>query len=560
MFIEDKVGRRGMRVMFIEMIVEFIDPMQIELLSALARERANCTTYFSVEQEHDVRADLKRIQPHVVALSAKTGGYPITLKYARWAKQNNPNTIVVVGGPHCTFDQSLIEYDDVDIVVAGEADDAWVQLLQNIMAGKSVDDIHNIFSKSNWNSKFKNATQIERWKHMSDRLVDLDKLPYLDREIVYTRVPHIAKFPMRSFMTSRGCPYECTYCFEPKYNEMYRGKGHPYQRYSPERVVEELRYTIERYPTQFIKFYDDIFWIHKHLDQEPWLKEFAKLYGKYIKLPFFLLTRCNILTEDHLKLLKPAGLHSMTMSIESGNDFVRNDVIKRHMSREDIIRAFHLCDKYDIKTFANTILGIPVKPEKLKELKMSAIDMDIQSVLINVEAKVTFGEFTIIYPYAGCHFSDYVEENKWFNIKDFEKLHHSYQSWSPLNCFSQKEKIQQLNLSSLGTVCLAIPWITPWVIKYLMKVRWVWVQKYIYHPMYFIAKGYLMMFKIYPMNLGIANFWHMALRSWKNEVSKRSPGDNLYDDTSTGSAKRDASQGKEPSQEASNQTLVSVPH
>ncbi|MBI1979738.1 MAG: hypothetical protein HYS58_03135, partial [Elusimicrobia bacterium] len=70
---EDKLGLRGMRVMFIEMIVEFIDPMQIELLSALARERANCTTYFSVEQEHDVRADLKRIQPHVVALSAKTG-------------------------------------------------------------------------------------------------------------------------------------------------------------------------------------------------------------------------------------------------------------------------------------------------------------------------------------------------------------------------------------------------------------------------------------------------------------------------------------------------------
>lgn len=519
-----------MRIMFIEMMVEFIDPMHVELLSALARERAGCTTYFSVEQEHDVLADLKRINPHVVALSAKTGGYPTTLKYARWAKKNNPNTIVVVGGPHCTFDQSLIEYDEVDVVVAGEGDDAWVDLLKNIMAGKSIDNINNIFTKSNWNSKFKNASQMERWHHMSDRLSDLDKLPYLDREIVYTRVPHIARFPMRSFMTSRGCVYQCTYCFEPKYNEMYRGKGHPYQRYSPERVVEELRYTIERYPTQFIKFYDDIFWIHKHLDQEPWLIEFAKLYGKYIKLPFFLLTRCNILTEDHLKILKPAGLHSLTMSIEAGNDYVRNEVIKRHMSREDIIRSFHLCDKYGIKTFANTILAIPVRPDILKAQNKTAIDLDIESVFINVEAKVTFGEFTIIYPYAGCHFSEYVEENKWFDKKDFEKLHHSYQSWSPLNCFTKEEKIQQLNLSSLGTVCLVLPWLTPWVMKYFMKVKWEWVQKYIYHSLYFIAKGYLMMFKIYPMSLGVVNFWHMALRAWKNEVNKRSPGENLYDD------------------------------
>ena len=526
---EDKIGLRGLRVMFIEMIVEFIDPMQIELLSALARERANCTTFFSVEQEHDVPADLKRIQPHIVALSAKTGGYTITLKYARWAKQNNPNTIVVVGGPHCTFDQSLIEYEDVDVLVAGEGDDAWPELLQNIMAGKSIDNIHNIFTKNNWDLKFKKANQIERWQHMADRLVDLDKLPYLDREIVYTRIPHIAKFPMRSFMTSRGCPYQCTYCFEPKYNEMYRGKGNAYQRYSPERVIEELRYTIERYPTQFIKFYDDIFWIHKHLDMEPWLTEFAKLYSKYIRLPFFLLTRCNILTEDHLKLLKPAGLHSLTMSIEAGNDYVRNEIIKRHMSREDIIRAFHLCDKYGVKTFANTILGIPVRPEILKQQQKTAISFDIESVLINVEAKVTFGEFTIIYPYAGCDFSDYVEENKWFNTKNFDKLHHSYQSWSPLNCFTSEEKIQQLNLSNLGTVCLALPWLTPWVIKYLMKAKWVWVHKYIYHSLYFIAKGYLLMFKIYPLNLGVKSFWRIALRAWKNEIKKRSPGKNFYD-------------------------------
>src|SRR3989338_9470412 len=93
---------RQMRVMFIEMVVEFIDPMQIELLSALARERAGCSTFFSVEDEHDLAADLRRIRPHIVALSAKTGGYTTTLRYARLAKSIDPHIITVVGGPHIT--------------------------------------------------------------------------------------------------------------------------------------------------------------------------------------------------------------------------------------------------------------------------------------------------------------------------------------------------------------------------------------------------------------------------------------------------------------------------
>ena len=242
--------------MFIEMIVEFMTPCRLSFCLPWPGNAQDAPP-FSVEQEHDVKADLKRIQPHVVALSAKTGGFPITLRKYALGQTEQSQHYRNVGGPHCTFDQSLIEYDEVDVVVAGEADDAWVEILQRIQSNRSYDEVPNVFTKSNWASRFKNATQMERTRHLSNRITDLDRLPFLDREIVYTRVPHIAKFPMRSFMTSRGCPYQCTYCFEPKFNEIYRGKGLPYQRYSPERVVDELRYTIERYPSEFIKFYGD---------------------------------------------------------------------------------------------------------------------------------------------------------------------------------------------------------------------------------------------------------------------------------------------------------------
>ena len=518
------------KVMFIEMMVEFIDPMQIELLSALAI-REGFQTFFTVEQDYDLREELKEIRPDIVALSAKTGGYTTTtLPYARLAKELNPDVIVIVGGPHVTFDQSLIEDDAIDIVIAGEADKAWTEVLRALAGKKTVSHIKNVFTKENWYGAFKVMPLPERRTHLDNRLEEnyLDTLPYLDRKVVYDKVPHLAKFPMRSFMTSRGCPYECTYCFEPEFNDIYKGKGKPHQRYSPERVVAELKDMVKRYPTQFIKFYDDIFWIHPKLEQDPWLIEFAERYRKEIHLPFFLLTRCNILTEDHLKLLKPAGLHSMTMSIEAGNDYVRSEVIRRHMSKEHILNAFDLCYKYGVKTFANTILGIPVHPEKLKELGKKNIELDIESLDINIRCRATFGEYTIIHPYAGTPFNRYVQENGWFKKDDLSNLHHSYQSWSPLNCFTPEEKMQQVNLSSLGTVCNVVPWARNLVVQYLIKVKWVWVQKWIYHPLYFLAKGYLMMFKIYPMNLGILNFWHLGLRAWKNEISKRSPGKNLY--------------------------------
>lgn len=79
---------------------------------------------------------------------------------------------------------------------------------------------------------------------------------------------------------------------------------------------------------------------------DSWLEEFAEVYPKEVGLPFFCLTRCNILTEEVLKLLIKAGLHSLTMSIEAGNDYVRNDVIKRHMTRQQILDAFGLFNKH----------------------------------------------------------------------------------------------------------------------------------------------------------------------------------------------------------------------
>lgn len=509
-----------MKIMFVERIVEYIDPMNVELLSALAR-RGGHATFLCILQEDDLEQELRRIKPDVVAFSAKTGEHSIYLEAARAVKRFSKSILTVMGGPHCTFFPEIIEEESIDVVGSGECDYAWPLLLDAYQSNRSMDAIPNIFTKGNWFGGFKAMSPDQRRHHLGPRVSDLDGLPFLDRELVYRRT-HLRDFPMRSHMTSRGCPFECTYCFEPRFNLLYQGKGKVYQRYSVQRLCEELKEMKERWPTQFIKFYDDMFFVQKTVD--PWLEEFAEVYPREVGLPFFCLTRCNVLTEAHVSLLKRAGLHSMTMSIEAGDDYIRDRVIKRHMTRTEILHAFHLCEKYGIVTFANTILGIPVRPEIMKAQGKTAIDYDIESLDLNIESKVVFGEFTTAFPYPGCELADYVTENGWFKKEDFDQLHTSYQSESPFNCFTEKEKLQMNNLSLLGTVCLVLPSLRNVTVNHLIN----WRLTRLYFLFYYLTKGYLTTFKVYPMNLAFLNVLRNIVRSFRIEAHKHAPGKHIY--------------------------------
>ena len=503
-----------MKILLVERIVEYIEPMHVELISALAR-RLGHSTYLTILEQDNFENDLRRIRPDVLVFSGvKTGEFHYYLHTARAAKNISADIFTVMGGPHTTFFPEAIENASIDAVGVGECDDAWPQLLNALDKGENIHSIPNIYTKENWFGRWKNADFNERTMALAARTTALDDLPYLDRELVYTKT-HLKHFPLRSFMSSRGCPFECTYCFEPKFNLIYRGKGPIHNRYSVQRLCEELKEVKERWKTNFIKFYDDLFWISKKVD--PWLEEFAETYRREVGLPFFCLTRCNILTENHLKLLKPAGLHSLTMSIESGDDYIRDQIIKRHMTREQILNAFKLCSQYNVKTFANNIFGIPVKPEIMKQQNKTAIDYDIGSLDLNIECKVTFGECGMVYPYPGCELSDYVISNGWFDKSDFEKLHFSYNGESPLNCFTQKEKRMQKNLAMLSTVCLLFPWMRNMIVKTLIQLP----LTRLYHLIFFFVKGYLMIFKIYPVNLTFHHLLINIFRSYINESKKR---------------------------------------
>lgn len=465
-----------MKILFVIKDVEYIDPMGIMLLSALAKEKGH-TTAVSVLANGKLKDDVLAFGPDVVAFSAKTGEHKYYLAANNQIKGFDKSIFTIMGGPHATFFPEIISQYDINALCIGEGDDAWPELLTALEDKTSIDNIPNIVTKGN----FKPGTP----PAMRERRRALDDLPFLDRELFYSST-RLGRFPMRSFMVSRGCPYKCTYCFNHKYNMLYKGKGALHSRMSVERVLAELKELKSKYETQFIKFYDDIF----IMKDDEWLDEFSERYPKEIGVPFHCLMRANLLTEPILLKLKKAGLASMSMSIESGNDRVRNEVLKRNMTKETLIEAFDLCYKHGVPTFSNTIFAIP--GTTLKE--------DIESLDLNLRCRVTFGEFPLFFPYPKTELANYAIKIGAFD-GDFDKLHMSYQSTSPLTCFTDKEKLLQRNLSILSTVVLWKPGLRNLVVNHLIKLP----MNRVDFLMYYFVKAYLVKTRIYPMKFSVLN-------------------------------------------------------
>ena len=486
-----------MKVLFIIKHIEYIDPMGIMLLSALAK-REGFETFLHILSKGKLIEKIQKIQPDIIAYSAKTGEHKYYLQTNSLIKKNFPKIFSIMGGPHCIFFPGVVNEGSLDAICVGEGDFAWPEFLRTFENNEDIENIPNIFTKKSYLAG--------REPVLRPKNENLDSLPFLDRDLVYKEAPLLKNFPLRSYMSGRGCPNFCTYCFNHKYNKFYLGKGKICNRYSVDRICAELKQVKEKYPSQIIKFYDDVF----VFSEDSWFNEFVEKYPREVGLPFAFLTRADYLTESMLIKLKKAGMVSISMSIEAGNDEVRNKILKRNMSREAILNAFLLCYKHKVPTFNNTILAIPG----------TSIKHDIESLDLNLDSKVTFGEFPIFFPYPKTDLGEYAKQRGDFD-GDFDKLHMNYHTHSPLNCFTKKEKLMQYNLSFLGTVVVAFPWSRNLVVNHLIKLP---LSK-IYFILYYFTKAYLNKRKIYPVKISLLNlaknfFYSIKLEYFKHNAEK----------------------------------------
>ena len=318
---------------------------------------------------------VREFGPDMVLFSSTTQLFPWVKEVSRDIKEHF-DIPILVGGIHATIQpEEVLSDDHIDMVCVGEGEEAIVELADRMQEEQDYSDTRNIWLKSE-NGLIKNPVR--------PLIRDLDELPFPDKDLFYK----YGCFRKRAYvMATRGCPYNCPYCFNHQLKRIYKDTRSLYvRRRSVGSVIEELNGYRKRYGINSVHFYDDTFTL-----DEGWVMEFAERYGKEIGLPFYCLVRPDHVNERMIEALRKAGCVSMGMGIESGNDHVRNQVLKRNMSNEQILEAARIIKAQGIKLVTFNMFGFPGEDT----------DQMLDTMRINLDLRPDSLFTFIFYPFPG---------------------------------------------------------------------------------------------------------------------------------------------------------------
>lgn len=214
-------------------------------------------------------------------------------------------------GTHATaLSEQILQKGYCDIIVRGEPEYTTLETIQNLT---NLDGILGISYRTDG-----------RIISNPDRplIEDLDALPLPARDLVDNSLYHIVSFPNKPIamvLTSRGCPFECTFCATHLFYKRRRNVR------SPENVVREVEEIVSRYGIDHIFFIDDTFTI----GEQRIIRLCELLLEKKLKVQWICLGRVDTVTEPMLRAMKKAGCREIIFGIESASPLVLEKTKKK---------------------------------------------------------------------------------------------------------------------------------------------------------------------------------------------------------------------------------------
>ena len=458
-----------MKILFCIYQIDFADHIAISYLSAIAKKYGN-TTFFC--EFKDLEKKLSEVHPDIVAYSLNLLGFDeIVSTNKRLQKEYGYK--VIAGGPHVTLNQNLFPIDGIDAACVGEGEGAFEDYIQCIQKSESYERVQNLITPTSRNPVRK-------------LIVNLDEIPFPDRDLTIANT-FLKDLPKKTFYSSRGCPYGCTYCGNSFINDLYRGNK-IMRRFSPRRIIDEIKYVRDKYGLKFMKLGDEVF----ALKADDWLREFTHLYKEEVGIPWGAYLRFDTLNKDSLALLQHAGMYSCTLSVDSTSEYVREEILGRRQKRVDIEAQLRLIKEYNINTLVNFMLGAPG----------STIEDDLQSIEMGRNGKVDFLPYTITTPVKGTKLYDYSVEHGLvppdYGDEVMVDIATNEFMWrSPYNSFTEKEKDIHMNIRNLGGLVSKMPdwirWFGYFLIKHTPPNRfYAWSRR--------IERIYMMEYKIFKLH------------------------------------------------------------
>ena len=489
-----------MRVLFVAQELSY-EPQGLMSMSAVLKRAGHDVALTVVDREDPIQYAVG-YRPDVLGYSVMTGsqrGYFELNRRVRaaldplYASEGRAPVFAAFGGPHATFFPEMIGEPGVDGVCIGEGEGAIVDLADALQAQKTGFSEKPVFSPDIKNWWFKRNGEIV--KNPPRPLIrDLGSLPQPDRALIYDKHPILAQSGIKHFISSRGCPYDCSYCFNRAYYEIYRGERRGHQR-PVDDVIAEVNAVAGRWPLHQVVFVDDLFIL-----RNDWLEELAEKWPRQVGLPFFCNVRANMLVRDPRKveLLKRAGCHTVSMGIEAANDRLRVDLLKRKMSREEIIQAGRMARAAGMQITATNILALPT----------STLEDDLDTMRLNAQARISYAHAWLFQPYPGTELGEFTQERGLVagTLDDIGEV-----AWerSILVFDDPKHKAQVEHLQRLFALGVEWPWLEPLIRRLvnlphnrLIDTALWWFQK--------LYRGYAIYTRVHPIKASPLDLLKMA--------------------------------------------------
>lgn len=345
--------------------------MHITLIDPLKDYRAHCVSetlglmYVAAvlrEAGHGVQIVATGLRPEkdlvpedvmdadLVGITATSALFGNAVRCLESIRMWRPDLPVILGGAHATICTEETLRAGFDCAVIGEAERTIEELVANLDRGQ-LRQTRGIAFLDDTGAVHKTAEQ--------PLVDDLDTLPFPARDLYDYDAFRAAGGWEFGMLSSRGCPFRCTFC-QPTLNMIFgrmRKRG-------PQNVAEEMALLQEQYNPPILYFKDDTL----SANGMAWFDEFQKaLTERGVKQRWKCNTRVDKVGPRILDAMANAGCEEVVFGVESGSQRIL-DFYQKDIQIEDTIRAFDLCRERGIRAGANVILGAPMEtPEELEQ-------------------------------------------------------------------------------------------------------------------------------------------------------------------------------------------------
>jgi radical SAM superfamily enzyme YgiQ (UPF0313 family) len=416
-------------------------PLTLATLAALLKEEGHTVfarDYVAEDCPLDLLLeDIRNFNPQLIVMNTVAASLYNDISVAEVIKKQNPSIYLTFIGLHATaVPESVFNSGTaVDSAIIGEPDNVIINLANALQNNTPLDKIKNI--------AFRNNGTIIKTK-IEPCWIDIDTLPMPAWEFFDIK-KYLLPFSRKPFLlvtTSRGCPYDCTFC--PIW--IYYGKTPRFR--SPKKIVDEIEYDVKKFGIT-----DFLFWSESFTLNEEHVRGICnELLDRGLKINWMCNSRVDNVNPEMLALMKMAGCWLIGYGVESGNQKMLDSVNKK-ITLEKIREAIEIAHREGITVIGHIIIGLPGETEEtIKE-----------TIKFSIDSGLDFAQFYCAVPFPGSKLYDDAIKNNWLQTNDWTQFE---QNRSVLNY----DGLTHSKIEMLRSEAIRRFYLRPHSVKSLLKV------------------------------------------------------------------------------------------